>query len=312
MTVCSVESCGGKLIARGLCSLHYQRAKSSGELPPRRFLKAEGNCKAEGCLQAADSLGFCQKHYHRLRRHGSADVRLRVANGEGARPCTIDGCTGQGSRRGLCVLHYQRSRAKPRKRPIIATCTVDGCSKRHEALGLCAMHRMRLKKVGDVGPVGLKISERGAQLQWLHDHREYDGQECLIWPFPRNADGYGQVTMNGKHRSAQSAMCEIAHGPAKLSKPDAAHSCGNGRLGCLHPKHLRWATRQQNCADTVAHGTTTRGERNHHAKLTEAQVLSILADAREDQVIADSLGVTSKTVRRIKQGRSWSYLRSAA
>jgi len=171
---------------------------------------------------------------------------------------------------------------------------------------------MRLKKTGEIGPAGQKITERGTQVQWLLDHKSYDGEGCLIWPFPRNAEGYGHVTLNGKHRSAQSAMCEIAHGPAQFLKPDAAHSCGNGHLGCLHPQHLRWATRQENCADTVAHGRTTRGERNHHAKLTEAEVLLVITDTRDIGIIAAQYGVSRHTILRIRKGETWTYLRTAA
>ena len=308
---CSHPECDQPCIARGLCTKHYQRAKVSGSLPPRVLQIPEGTCVAIDCDLDAEIRGYCKKHYLRFKRHGDPSVRKRRANGEGTGPCSAEGCSNSANSRGLCTLHYHRSRAKPRKRPIITTCTVDGCLRPHDGLGLCGMHRGRLKRVGEIGPAGSKITERGAQVQWLRDHKSYDGADCLIWPFPRNADGYGHVTFNGKHRSAQSVMCEMAHGPAGFARPDAAHSCGNGHLGCLHPKHLRWATRQENCDDTVAHGRTTRGEKNRHAKLTDTQVIAIIEDKRSNAETALAFGVSRATVRRSRAGETWKHIASS-
>jgi len=46
-------------------------------------------------------------------------------------------------------------------------------------------------------------------------------------------------------------------------------------LGCINPKHLRWATRQQNALDALEHGTSSMfaaGEAHPNAKLSQADV----------------------------------------
>lgn len=79
-------------------------------------------------------------------------------------------------------------------------------------------------------------------LQWLHDHVDHEGDDCLLWPFTKNARGYGTVTY-ARGYTAAAAMCELAHGNRPEGK-QSAHSCGV-RL-CVNPRHLRWATRSEN------------------------------------------------------------------
>lgn len=84
------------------------------------------------------------------------------------------------------------------------------------------------------------------KLPWLLDNVAHEGDDCLIWPFNRNDRGYGQLSMGGKIQRAHRVMCELVHGKPPTSKHQASHSCGNGHLGCVHPKHLRWATNSEN------------------------------------------------------------------
>ena len=48
-------------------------------------------------------------------------------------------------------------------------------------------------------------------------------------------------------------MCFLAHGEPPTPDHVAAHSCGKGRDGCVHPKHLRWATSSENALDLSVH-----------------------------------------------------------
>lgn len=46
-------------------------------------------------------------------------------------------------------------------------------------------------------------------------------------------------------------MCKLKNGDPPTPDHEAAHSCGNGKHGCINPNHLRWATDAENMADTV-------------------------------------------------------------
>jgi hypothetical protein len=61
---------------------------------------------------------MCSLHYQRWRRHGSADITLRAANGTSELGCSIDYCgyvDPHGLVHGLCRRHYQQEKSRLRK-----------------------------------------------------------------------------------------------------------------------------------------------------------------------------------------------------
>lgn len=104
-------------------------------------------------------------------------------------------------------------------------------------------------------------------------------------------------------------MCEKAHGEPTSPELDAAHSCGV-RL-CINPRHLRWATRAENMADAIEHGTTTRGERHGAHKLEEVdvrEILDLLSRGETHESIAVKYGVSRNAITGIANQRNWSWL----
>lgn len=99
---------------------------------------------------------------------------------------------------------------------------------------------------------------KGKARQWLLDHVDYHGDECLIWPFSKGP-WYGQFGHESKTYYAHRYMCELINGPPPTPAHEASHSCGNGRKACVHPKHLSWKTHSGNQLDRRAHGTTATG-----------------------------------------------------
>lgn len=82
----------------------------------------------------------------------------------------------------------------------------------------------------------------------------------------------------------------------------------NGDPGDDRIENLAWGTRADNMADAIAHGTSTRGERNGEAKLTlvEAQEVYDRRLAGESgRALAIEFGVTQQTVCDLKAGRTW-------
>lgn len=190
-------------------------------------------------------------------------------------------------------------------------CTIDGCVKPYAALGFCAAHYRRLRDHGH--PLG-GSAVRHAPLEALRFLTEvvlpFEGEECLIWPLNRNTHGYASIFLSGKRRGAHRVACEAKNGPPPTPEHHAAHSCGCGHMGCVNPRHLRWATPKQNSADMVSHGKSQRGTRMHAAKLTEASVLEIRAlhGTMSYGEIADRFGVSSGCVGKLLRGKNWKWL----
>jgi len=80
---------------------------------------------------------------------------------------------------------------------------------------------------------------------------------------------------------------------------------GRGHLGCVAPTHVRWATREENERDKIAHGSIRTGERHPMAKLSAEDVCQIRKDDRPQWQIATSYNVTQTTISDIKTGRKW-------
>ena len=150
---------------------------------------------------------------------------------------------------------------------------------------------------------------RGDAFQYLVDVvLNYSGDECLYWPFGRIGGGYGQVNYEGRQHYVHRVVCEKTHGPSEGL--DAAHSCGNGHLGCVNPRHLSWKTRGENVADARAHGTIARGERNGRAKISEddARNIRALRGLRSQSALARQYSIDQSTVSDIQTGKRWGWL----
>lgn len=188
-------------------------------------------------------------------------------------------------------------------------CSIEGCGKPHWAYGWCVAHQRRFRRHGH--PLAGRTFEGTAQA-WLETHKNFSGDECLIWPFKRNWQGYARMYHEGKQTMVSRLICVHRRGPPPTPKHEAAHSCGKGHLGCVNGSHLRWATRKENHADMLIHGTHGRGERNSTAKLTEADVLAIralrAATGLSQSKIARRYGVTRAAVCDIVIRRSWAWL----
>jgi hypothetical protein len=156
-------------------------------------------------------------------------------------------------------------------------------------------------------PQGGHNKGKGQNLIWLKDRISYDSDECLIWPFSINHQGYGQIGYYGKVRKAHRVMCELAKGPPPSPKHEAAHECGNGHLGCVNPKHLNWKTPAGNRADTIRHGTWAKKVKR---RLTIDQVEEIKLNPSSCVVLAEQYNVSVSSIFKIRRGETWSTPRS--
>lgn len=187
-----------------------------------------------------------------------------------------------------------------------ATCSITGCGKPVVGRRLCRKHYNRWHKHGDANGGG---TPKGALPAWLEAHRAFSGDECLTWPFTTRADGIAQIRVLGKSMTAHRAMRILAHGEPPSPLHDAAHSCGKAHRGCVNPRHLRWATKTENQADRLSHGTALLGEKNPASKLSDAAITEILAlkGTATQKAVAVRFGICRQHV-----GAIWSGTRRAS
>lgn len=88
------------------------------------------------------------------------------------------------------------------------------------------------------------------------------------------------------------------------------HRCDNP--ACVRPDHLWIGTNRDNTADKVAKGRqrngASPGERNSHAKLSAADVLSIRSSAIDSYTLGHQFGVDASTIQRIKKRLIWRHV----
>jgi hypothetical protein len=149
---------------------------------------------------------------------------------------------------------------------------------------------------------------KAPKTRWLREHVSYVGDNCLVWPFKKNKNGYGAITNNKKTIPVHRFMCILAHGEPPDVGLEASHSCGN-RI-CVNPRHLRWKTSAENSQEKHEHGTMAVGERNGNSSLTEADVIKIksMRGSLSQRKIAKMFGVSQATVNRLQLGIGWNHI----
>jgi hypothetical protein len=147
----------------------------------------------------------------------------------------------------------------------------------------------------------------------MRDHLDHAGGDCLIWPFGKTGSGYGALYDDGAQQLAHRWVCERVNGPPPSQDHEAAHTCGNGHLGCVSGAHLYWGSGVDNAADRDEHGRTSRGEGHPTAKLTNDAVLAIyrLRGRQTYEATAAQFGTSKGAVADIFNGRSWTWLTGA-
>lgn len=254
-------------------------------------MPTERLCSFETCGKRAYAKGFCKYHYYVERQ------KLKAS------PCSIESCDRLVQARGLCKMHYNSIWMK---RNDAEACSIDGCSKPVLAQGLCAKHYSRVRNHGD--PHVQLHAANGSGYNWILQHVDYDGDDCLIWPFSRQSSGYGDLWVGDEHWYAHRLMCKLAHGEPSSLEHQVLHSCGKGHLGCSNPKHLRYGTILENMADSIKHGTNRR---TPNRKLTEEDVIqirSLLDNGIAQKEISEKFGISRRVVSNIHSGRTWSRL----
>ena len=129
----------------------------------------------------------------------------------------------------------------------------------------------------------------------------------------RISDENGQISLRKAHR----LVCMAFHGSRPTAAHEVAHYDGNPRNN--NADNLRWATKKENSADSIRHGTLAASKRlgrlHPNAILTEDQVRYIRANVKKRgdiTRIARELELTFSTVYQAAVGLRWAWLTTTA
>lgn len=156
-----------------------------------------------------------------------------------------------------------------------------------------------------------------AKFDFVKDAVAFGSQDCILWPYSTNKDGYGWLSRLGEkyaHRVAfRLANGDIAKGLHVL------HSCDTP--GCVNPKHLSVGSHKENMLDKAAKGraprdTTkhvdNRGSKHGKAVLTESDAKNIRAEYAlggiTQQQLAAKYGVSRQTVSDVIRRVGWAHV----
>ena len=147
--------------------------------------------------------------------------------------------------------------------------------------------------------------------------RTYVGRNTVagaILKLFRSASGRGYPTITlckpGTKRKVgvHVLVCTAFHGPAPSPFHEVAH--GNGDKTDCRKDNLRWATKAENSADKLLHGSDNRGQKHGASKLSDADAEFIRRQPRHrgpGRALAARFGVSESLICMIRTGRVRSF-----
>ena len=148
-----------------------------------------------------------------------------------------------------------------------------------------------------------EVSDKGRVRSLARTYRALRKGRPAIIPVPARflsiylTSGYPTVALTTAHKSTghyiHRLVCAAWHGPQPLGC-EVAHNDGN-RLNPA-PANLRWASRRDNLADKIAHGTQLRGDELWFTKVSDESVREIRKGNRSDESWAKFHGVSRSLI----------------
>lgn len=186
------------------------------------------------------------------------------------------------------------------------TCSIDGCDMKRTSRGWCRKHYIRWIRNGD--PLAGRTFE-GEPRAHFDKHIMTMTDECKIWPFYCDPNGYGELRIAGKKHAVHVLACIAWHGDRPEGMEAAHGPCHNP--SCWNGAHLSWSTPTENQRDKVRDGTDCRGVKHPRAKLTEVDVAAIRYRSTRGETsiaIARDYPVHHGTIRAIITRRIWRHI----
>lgn len=140
--------------------------------------------------------------------------------------------------------------------------------------------------------------------------------DCWAWMGTRTPAGYGML-WNGDKNVGAHRVSHVLHGGEIPKGYVVMHSCDNP--WCVRPEHLKSATQKENIADKWRKGRAAplpenkaRGSKHGLSRLHEEDIPVIRSRIEEGETdcgIAKSYRVDPGTIRNIRTGKAWGWLK---
>lgn len=155
-----------------------------------------------------------------------------------------------------------------------------------------------------------------SNLAWLAKAVATVTDECLIWPFKKDHNGYGRLRIpaivsgeagriitTAAHRYA----FKLVHG--RFPFPQGLHKCDTP--ACVNPRHIFEGSYVENVADKVRKNRQSKGSRFSHAKLTESDIVvirSLISDGLLQKDVAVLYSVSRSRISYINTRKNWKHV----
>ncbi len=164
--------------------------------------------------------------------------------------------------------------------------------------------RYEVSSLGRVRSMDCRVYHQGVKRSFFSYHkgqplRQTSRGGYLAVMLPHKSGNYHQRPVNVHQLVAEAFLGPRPHGM------DICH--GDGVKKNNATSNLRYASRRENEADKIAHGTDQRGERHPRAKLTAEQVrqIRLLAPYDSQEILAGHYGVTKSLISKIVTNECW-------
>lgn len=157
-----------------------------------------------------------------------------------------------------------------------------------------------------------EVSEAGSIRRALKSPGATVGR--ILKPWRNKQTGYLEISLWRENKDFRTTVHRLVAFAFLGDPPSAKHLVAHrdGSRDNNHWTNLRWATQQDNMADTIAHGTHNRGSRNGQAKIDEvcaAAIRRMVAMHVPRAIAAEGFGLHRRVVDDIVSRRRWRHVR---
>lgn len=186
-------------------------------------------------------------------------------------------------------------------------CIAPTCTAHVHALSLCKSHYSRFRRYGVLEPLRVP---NGEPLRHYQEHIMAVTDDCKIWPYMVDKDGYGKLKVGLRNEGVHKLACEAWHGPKPSPIHQAAHGPCHNRA-CWNGAHLSWRTPEEQQQDTIRDGTKLLGNAKPNAKFTDEQVREIrklYASGLQRKALSEKFQVHRNTINLLLCGKSYRHV----